>query len=71
MHKRWYPGFNPLSESFRKRFLWMLLPNFPIEFWSAKFLKLFPTQSGGLSILMSTRSARILSTHMGVGRNGS
>jgi hypothetical protein len=36
MLKRWYPGFNPLSESFKKIFLWMLLSDFPIEFWSVK-----------------------------------
>jgi hypothetical protein len=39
MLKRWCLGFNPLSESFTKRYLWMLLPDFPIEFWSKKSSK--------------------------------
>jgi len=34
MLKRWVLGFDPLIETFSKRFLWMLLLDFPVEFWS-------------------------------------
>jgi hypothetical protein len=39
MLKRWYPGFNPLLENFTKISFWMLLPDFPIEFWSVRIFK--------------------------------
>ena len=34
MLKRWAPSFSPFSESFSKRFMWMLLLDFLIELWS-------------------------------------
>jgi hypothetical protein len=34
MLKRWTPGFSPYTESFSKRNMWMLLPDFPLELWS-------------------------------------
>jgi hypothetical protein len=34
MLKRWCPRFNPHLENFRKRSFWMLLPDFPLEYWS-------------------------------------
>jgi hypothetical protein len=33
MLKIWKPSFNPYMESFSKRFVWMLLPKFPVELW--------------------------------------
>jgi hypothetical protein len=39
MLKGWYPDFNPLLENFTKTSLWMLLPNFPIEFWSVRIFE--------------------------------
>jgi hypothetical protein len=34
MMKRWLTRFNPPREIFRKRNFWILLPDFPIKFWS-------------------------------------
>jgi len=39
MLKRWVPWFNPYMYSFKKRCLWMLLPNFPKELWVLKVFK--------------------------------
>jgi hypothetical protein len=46
MLKRWYPGFNPHSEVFSRRKLWMLLPDFPIEFWSATIFEAIANSVG-------------------------
>jgi hypothetical protein len=33
MLKIWKLGFNPYMESFSKHFVWMFLPEFPVELW--------------------------------------
>jgi hypothetical protein len=39
MLRRWFPSFNHLTKIFSKRSFWMLLPNFPIEFWSVRIFE--------------------------------
>jgi hypothetical protein len=36
MLKIWRPRFNQLLENFRKHSFWMLLPDFPLEYWSIR-----------------------------------
>jgi hypothetical protein len=39
MLKKWEPGFNPYLDLFKKRCLWMLMPDFPIELWVLNIFK--------------------------------
>jgi hypothetical protein len=39
MLKQWTPGFHPLKISFDKRWLWMIMPYFPLELWTHPILE--------------------------------
>jgi len=39
MLKQWTPGFHPLKSSFDKRWLWMIMPDFPLELWTHPILE--------------------------------
>lgn len=39
MLKRWRLGFNPATESFGLRHLWVLLPGLPLQFWNLQALE--------------------------------
>jgi hypothetical protein len=46
MLKIWHPGFNPLLENFKKRSLWMLLPDFPLDYWSIRVFEAIANSVG-------------------------
>jgi hypothetical protein len=39
MLKRWRLGFNPVTEYFSIRHLWVLLPSLPLQLWNQKALE--------------------------------
>jgi hypothetical protein len=39
MLKIWRVGFDPVSEYFQFRHIWVLLPGLPIQFWNEGALK--------------------------------
>lgn len=57
MLKRWAPGFTPLYETFRNRFLWVLLLDFPLELWSLTVLEAVANSIGRL-VYFDDRSLR-------------
>ena len=44
--KRWTPLFDPRIERYDLMLVWVKLPNFPFEFWSLEFFKLFGNALG-------------------------
>jgi hypothetical protein len=46
MLKRWTPGFHPFKSTFDKRWLWMIMPDFPIELWTSPILEMVANTAG-------------------------
>jgi hypothetical protein len=58
MIKRWHLAFNPATEYFQYRHLWILLPGLPLQFWNKAALEAIGNSLGTfLSVDNSTLSA--------------
>jgi hypothetical protein len=48
MLKRWRVCFDPATDYFQFRHLWVLLPGFPLQLWNAKALEAIGNELGRL-----------------------